>query len=82
MNTRRDEGTAIARLVGSSSSRTVGWVYLWNTFELGVLWLHRELAPEYIEPPLDPEVLARAKSVTTDEITALLDRLAAGGTAK
>jgi hypothetical protein len=82
MNTRRDEGTAIARLVDGSSSRTVGWVYLWNTFELGVLWLRRDLAPERIEPPLDPEVLARAKSVTTDEITALLDRLAAGGTAK
>lgn len=82
MNTRQDEGTAIARLVGGSSSRTVGWVYLWNTFELGVLWLRRDLAPEYIEPPLDPEVLARAKSVTTDEITVLLDRLAAGGTAK
>lgn len=62
MNARQDEGTAIARLVGGSSSRTVGWVYLWNTFELGVLWLRRDLAPERIEPPLDPEVLARAKS--------------------
>ena len=82
MDARQDEGTAIARLVGGSSNRTVGWVYLWNTFELGVLWLRRDLAPEYIEPPLDPEVLARAKSVTTDEITALLDRLAAGGSAK
>lgn len=82
MNTRQNEGTAIARLVGGSSCRTVGWVYLWNTFELGVLWLRRDLAPERIEPPLDPEVLARAKSVTTDEITALLDRIAAGGTSK
>lgn len=81
MDTRQDEGTAIARLVGGSSSQTVGWVYLWNTFELGVLWLRRDLAPERIEPPLDPEVLARAKSVTTDEITALLDKLATGGTA-
>lgn len=82
MDTRQDEGTAIARLVGGSSSRTVGWVYLWNTFELGVLWLRRDLAPERIEPPLSPEVLARAKSVTTDEITAILDRLAPGGTPK
>lgn len=82
MDTRQDEGTAIARLVGGSSSRTIGWIYLWNTFELGILWLRRDLAPERIEPSLDPEVLARAKSVTTDEITALLDRLAAGGTPK
>lgn len=82
MNTRQDEGTAIARLVGGSSHLTVGWVYLWNTFELGVLWLRRDLAPERIDPPLDPVVLARAKSVTSDEITALLDRLAAGGTPK
>ena len=82
MNTRQDEGTAIARLVGGTANLTVGWVYLWNTFELGVLWLRRDLAPEYIEPPLDPEVLARAKSVTTDEITALLDRLIAGGASK
>ncbi|MGK7664461.1 MULTISPECIES: hypothetical protein [unclassified Marinovum] len=78
MNTRQDEGTAIARLVGGSSSLTVGWIYLWNTFELGILWVRSDLAPERIEPPLDPEDLARAKSVTSDEITALLDRLAAG----
>lgn len=82
MDTRQDEGTAIARLVGGSSSRTVGWVYLWNTFELGVLWLRRDLSPERIEPPLDPEVLARAKSVTSNEITALLDRLMASGASK
>ncbi|WP_127600651.1 hypothetical protein [Nitratireductor alexandrii] len=82
MNTRRDEGTAIARLIDGTANLTVGWIYLWNTLELGVLWLRRDLAPERIEPPLDPEVLAMAKSVTTDEITALLDRLAAGGTPK
>ncbi|MGX0905220.1 hypothetical protein ACSSV8_003814 [Roseovarius sp. MBR-79] len=46
MNTRQDEGTAIARLVGGTANLTVGWVYLWNTFELGVLWLRRDLAPE------------------------------------
>ena len=82
MDARQDEGTVIARLVGGTANLTVGWVYLWNTFELGVLWLRRDLAPERIEPPLDPEVLAMAKSVTTDEITALLDRLATGGTPK
>ncbi|APX26157.1 MULTISPECIES: hypothetical protein [Salipiger] len=82
MNTKRDEGAAIARLVGGRSNLTVGWVYLWNTLELGILWLRRDLTPERIEPPLDPEVLAMAKSVTTDEITALLDRLTASGTPK
>ncbi|MBD3623893.1 hypothetical protein [Palleronia pelagia] len=82
MNTRRDEGTAIARLVGGAANLTVGWIYLWNTLELGILWLRRDLAPERIEPPLDTEVLERAKSVTTDEITALLDRLIAGGASK
>lgn len=75
MNIRLDEDTAIARLVGGSSSRTVGWLYPWNTFELGVLRLRRDLAPIRIEPPLDPEVLARAKSMTTVEITKLLDSL-------
>jgi hypothetical protein len=79
METRQEEGKAIARLVCESSNLTVGWVYLWNTFELGVLWLRSDLAPDRIEPPLDPDILARAKSVTTDEITALLERLATGG---
>jgi len=50
MEIRRDEGTAIARLVGGRSNLTVGWIYLWNTFELGVLWLRRDLAPQRAAP--------------------------------
>lgn len=82
MNTRQDEGRAIARLVGGEENLTVGWVYLWNTCEIGVLWLRRDLPPDRIEPTLNPEVIARAKSVTTDEITELLESLAAAGASK
>ncbi|MBN8189897.1 hypothetical protein JF540_24735 [Salipiger thiooxidans] len=82
MDTRQDEGTAIARLVGGEANLTVGWIYRWETYELGVLWLRPHLAPERIEPPLDPEVLAQANSVTTNEITALLESLAANGASR
>jgi hypothetical protein len=75
MNQRQKEGEAIARLVDDDGKRTLGWVYLWNTFELGILWLRCDVIPKRVEPPLDPDLLAKAKSVHRNEITDLLERL-------
>tara|TARA_R110002072_G_scaffold18434_2_gene69157 strand:+ start:327 stop:539 length:213 start_codon:yes stop_codon:yes gene_type:complete len=63
--------------MSENGKRTVGWVYLWNTSELSILWIDRNQTPKHIDPPLCPETLARAKAATTDAVTDLLDTLSA-----
>lgn len=70
-----EEAEAIARLVGQDPTRTVGWVYLWNTSALSVLWIERPSTASFIEPSLEPEVLVKAKSVTPAEVTEFLEAL-------
>ncbi|HEV8036259.1 hypothetical protein [Yoonia sp.] len=38
MNEDKDEGTAIAKLIGMDQWSVVGWVYRWNTGPLAVMW--------------------------------------------
>jgi len=38
VNEKKDEGTAIARLIGTDQSSVVGWVYRWKTGALAVMW--------------------------------------------
>jgi hypothetical protein len=71
----REEASAIARLIGADRKRTVGWVYLWNTAELAVLWLDVHEAAAFIHPPLRPEVLAHARSSTSGALIDLLSVL-------
>ena len=78
MTIRKEEAKPIARLVGEDKSQTIGWVYLWNTSELSILWVAGDRAVAYIEPPLCAETLATAKSVTTDTVTDFLEALAIG----
>lgn len=78
MAVEKEEAIAIARLSDVDSKRTVGWVYQWNTSELSILWLDPKRAADHIEPPLDPNTLAKAKTVTTDAVTDLLETLSHG----
>ncbi|MDE4230941.1 hypothetical protein PXK05_21100 [Phaeobacter gallaeciensis] len=75
----KEEAEPIARLLGPDRAKTVGWVYLWNTSELSVLWLDRSLPAQHVDPPLPQCVLTRARAVTTDAITDLLDDLSMSG---
>lgn len=78
MKTRKEEATPIPRLMGEDKTQTIGWVYQWNTSELSILWIAGDRTIAYIEPPLCPETLAKAKSVTTDAITELLEAFSTG----
>lgn len=73
----KNEATPIARLLGGDRNQTIGWVYLWNTRELSILWIDRNFDAKAIEPPLSPETLADAKTVTSDTFTDLLETLSA-----
>ena len=75
----KEEAEPIARLFGNDRERTVGWVYLWNSSELSVLWLDGQIPARSIEPPLHPEVLAEAKSSTPVKVIEYLEALSSGG---
>ncbi len=79
MRLLKEEAEPIARLFGDDRERTVGWVYLWNSSELSVLWLGEQALPGSIEPPLHPEVLTKAKSSTPVKVIEYLEALSSGG---
>lgn len=79
MRLLKEEAEPIARLFGNDRERTVGWVYLWNSSELSVLWLDEQAPAGSIEPPLHPEVLAEAKLSTPVKVVEFLETLSSGG---
>lgn len=70
-----EEAAAISRLIGDDRNRTVGWVYLWNTSELSILWIGGRDVAEFIEPAVCPEMLAKARPTTPDDVVELLSAL-------
>ncbi|MEH6832749.1 MAG: hypothetical protein V7661_18105 [Sulfitobacter sp.] len=70
-----DEATPIARLIGSDGKSIVGLVYVWETSELAILWLNPGKTAAFVDPEIDPEMLARGKATTPAELLALLGRL-------
>ena len=72
MTKDREEASAIARLIGADGECTVGWVYLWDTAELAVLWLDAHDAAAFMDPPLRSEVLAQARSASPGALVDLL----------
>lgn len=73
----KKEATCIARLLAENGTRIVGWVYLWNTFELSLFWKERKAETGFIDPPIPPETLTNAKGTTPDDVMRFLDSLAA-----
>ena len=81
MSIEKEEAVPVARLVDGRGDRTVGWVYRWNTSELSILWLDPKRTAHHIDPPLSRNTIANAKTVTTDEVTDLLEELSLRGSA-
>ena len=75
MTESKKEAAPVARLLGIDSERTVGWVYLWNTSELSILWIEKRDTARLIDPPICAETLAKAKHVTPGDVTDLLEEL-------
>lgn len=53
MRTARIQATAIARLYGEDCTEIAGWLYVWNTSELGIRCNDRNLAFRFIDPLID-----------------------------
>ncbi|AXI49336.1 hypothetical protein C1J03_24845 (plasmid) [Sulfitobacter sp. SK012] len=70
-----EEASPVARLIGPNGKQTVGWVYAWETSELSILWINERDAVAFIDPPLCPERLAKAKATTPEDVIAFLAAL-------
>ena len=70
-----DEATPIARLIGKDGKSVVGLVYVWETSELAILWLNPRKTAVFVDPEIDPEMLAKGKATTPEELFAFLGRL-------
>ena len=70
-----EEASPVARLIGPNGKHTVGWVYAWETSELSILWINERDAVAFIDPPLCPERLAKAKATTPEDVIAFLTAL-------
>ena len=70
-----DEAKPIARLIGSDGKSIVGLIYVWETSEMAVLWLNPRKMPAFVDPEIDPEMLAMGKATTPADLLALLGRL-------
>lgn len=75
MTQLKQEAAPVARLLGIDGERTVGWVYLWNTAELSILWIEKRDATKLIEPSICAETLSEAKLVTPGDVIDLLEAL-------
>lgn len=69
---RGKEGVAIACLIADDGERIVGWVYLWNTADLGIRWVSRNREASFIEPPISDELLVTAAATDSSEIVQYL----------
>ena len=78
MRQLKEEAKPIARLLGKDKKRTVGWVYLWNSSDLSVLWLGEEGVAGAIEPVLLPDVLEDTKSSMPVDVAEFLEALLIG----
>lgn len=70
-----DEASPIARLIGRDGRRTVGWVFVWETSELAILWLEPRETAEFVDPQVCSETLAKAKATTPVDLVSLLGAL-------
>lgn len=73
----KKEATCIARLLAKNGTHIVGWVYLWNTSELSLFWKDGQAETSFIDPPIYPGTLAKAKGATPGEVIRFLDELPA-----
>lgn len=75
MSIRGKDGVAIAYLIADDCERIVGWVYLWNTADLGIRWSSRERDVSFIQPPISAAVLAAAAAIGSAELAEFLKTL-------
>lgn len=73
------EGVLIACLV-SSNGKVAGRVYLWDTADLGILWLGSDREVAFINPPIADKVFEAASALDSSEVVKFLKELTSKST--
>ncbi|MEM6387704.1 MAG: hypothetical protein AAF718_15865 [Pseudomonadota bacterium] len=68
-------GAPIATLLGGDDTVVVGHLYLWESGDLGILWIGdgREIA--FVDRVLDVDILGRARAADSVELVGFLETL-------
>ncbi|MEM8971014.1 MAG: hypothetical protein AAGD43_02970 [Pseudomonadota bacterium] len=66
---------AIARLLDDNGTRVVGYLYLWESDDLGILWTDGDRVISFIDRVLEADTLARARLVGSAELVEHLEAL-------
>jgi len=70
-----DEAKAIARLLKQDGESVVGWVYIWETSVLSILWTSEDHRAHFVDPPLNPGTLTKASNIGVTDAVRLLSTL-------
>lgn len=68
-------GLAIARLLGDDGTQIAGYLYLWETGDLGIKWASDDHEAAYVDRFVDAEVLARGRAVNSAKLVEFLQGL-------
>ncbi|MEO1640460.1 MAG: hypothetical protein AAFU41_14565 [Pseudomonadota bacterium] len=68
-------GVPIATLLGGDGVVVVGHLYLWESGDLGILWIGRDREISFIDRILNVDVLARARATDSAELVGFLETL-------
>jgi len=68
-------GVPIATLLGGDGAVVVGHLYLWESGDLGILWIGRDREISFIDRSLEVDVLIRARATDSAELVGFLETL-------
>lgn len=68
-------GAPIATLFGGDGRAVVGHLYLWESGDLGILWIGKDREISFIDRILNFDVLARARAADSAELVEFLETL-------
>ena len=68
-------GAQIATLLGGDGTVIVGHLYLWESGDLGILWIGEDREIAFVDRFLDVDILARAQAFGSAELVEFLETL-------
>lgn len=70
-----DEARPIAKLLQQDGKGVVGWVYIWESKVLSILWISEDQRAYFVDPLLTAEMLPSAAKTTAKRTIEFLETL-------
>ena len=68
-------GVAIARLLGDNGTDVVGYLYLWESGSLAVMWQCEDRHICFVDRPLNAQILLKARTSNSARLAEILEGL-------